>query len=54
MNTPPEQIKEEIVQYMGSYLFMVIAQLDAFTNETGSLPVSEEALNQMEITIDCK
>ena len=42
MNAPPEQTKEEIIQDMSSYLFMVIAQLDAFTNETGSLPSSEE------------
>ncbi|MCD6589077.1 MAG: hypothetical protein J7K88_11065 [Candidatus Fermentibacteraceae bacterium] len=42
LNAPPEQTKEEIIQDMSSYLFMVIAQLDAFTNETGSLPSSEE------------
>ncbi len=42
MNAPPPQTQEEIIQDMSSYLFMVIAQLDAFTNETGSLPSSEE------------
>jgi len=42
MNAPPPQTKDEIIQDMSSYLFMVIAQLDAFTNETGSLPASEE------------
>lgn len=42
MNSPPEQTKEEIIQDMSSYLFMVIAQLDAYANETGALPSSEE------------
>lgn len=42
MNKPPEQTEEELIQDMSSYLFMVISQLNAFTNETGTLPISEE------------
>lgn len=42
MNSPPELTKEETLQNMGSYLFMVTAQIDAFTDETGTIPNSEE------------